>query len=1046
MSVQPEFIGRSAWLERFDTLLTDNTSEIWRITGRPGVGKSSLLDQFSRRCEQAKRRSVWLDLHEYQVTQGLDVLTDLAGSARFFDAANGNKSLRETLGEHYKAISGGIVGGLKLGQSLIPGGELIANGAATLLALGNGLAERDAQLSEQFAAAQPELFLLEALAAAGQHTPRPVCLIDSYEHILQSDSDIQSRLHWSAGDARSVNTARTMPVAQWFSHLLHDLQQHGWLVVACGRNIPHSKAEDAMQGFNDQEMMEAAKQRPDLRYALAEQPEAMLSLLQQVSFGGNPLWLQLGINLVEHLLEQGQDIAELAAQPDVLQRLFEDHDPFDLGACEGIEHGRYKLALLQRLSHNLAGMEDSVWKIALPRWLERPMVEAIFPEQAQSHALLHRLEIAGVFRHSGSRFFSLHEEVRDLLLADARQRGLLASREARDCHEALWQYLCRSHLQHLDEADYTSIIKGLFNPNDSAWLQAHKAIPEDWLFDASYHRIMALERLPLEDVTPADFWQALAGSVFLSLWDKFRVVFQIPNSHADQCRQHLDRFADERQRLQITLGKQSAEALLVAFRRGEISSFHDMDFWQQRVQHCGQAGDYLGFVFALDEQTCYNEILGVVDAMLQRYGDSEAAAVQAQCAEALVNKGVTLRQQMNDAAGAIATYDALLQRYGDSEDAAVQAQCAKALYNKGWTLGEKMNDAAGAIAAYDALLQRYGDSEAAAVQEQCAKALVNKGWTLGEKMNDAAGEIATYDALLQRYGDSEAAAVQEQCAKALYNKGWTLGNQMNDVAGAIAAYDALLQRYGDSEDAAVQAQCAEALFSKGVTLVEKMDDAAGAIAAYDALLQRYGDSEDAAVQERCAKALLNKGLTFGNQMNDATGEIAAYDALLQRYGDSEDAAVQAQCAKALFNKGWTLGEKMNDAAGEIATYDALLQRYGDSEDAAVQMRCAKTLYNKGMTLCYQMNDAAGAIATWDALLQRYSDSEDAVVQESCANALYSKGVTLLQQMNDAAGAIAAWDTLLQRYGDSEDAAVQDLCAMALAIKDLTLKMSDAARM
>jgi tetratricopeptide (TPR) repeat protein len=172
-------------------------------------------------------------------------------------------------------------------------------------------------------------------------------------------------------------------------------------------------------------------------------------------------------------------------------------------------------------------------------------------------------------------------------------------------------------------------------------------------------------------------------------------------------------------------------------------------------------------------------LVQMVDEMLSRHGDSSDSAVQEYCTKALINKGWTLADKLNDPAGAVSLYDDLLHRYGDSSEPAIHIQCVNALISKSRVLEKKLNDPIGAVAAY------------------CI---------LANNLNDPASVVAVYDALLHRYGDSAVSGVQEQCAKALFNKGWTL-NRMHDVAGAVACYDDLLARYSQSENSVIQAQC-----------------------------------------------------------------------------------------------------------------------------------------------------------------------------------------------------------------------------------------------
>ena len=187
-----QFIGREDWLNRFKDYLSQEKGVVWRITGQPGIGKSTLLRRFEHTCEHAERPNVWLDLENFTPAQGLEVLAAMASAARFFDTEKANKGWKEKAGEGFKTVSGGLIGALELGKDLIPGGGLAVGAAKVLVGLGEGVAGSAAQISENAAANHPELYLLEALAKAGEKLP--VCLIDTYEHILRNDLKIQSRL------------------------------------------------------------------------------------------------------------------------------------------------------------------------------------------------------------------------------------------------------------------------------------------------------------------------------------------------------------------------------------------------------------------------------------------------------------------------------------------------------------------------------------------------------------------------------------------------------------------------------------------------------------------------------------------------------------------------------------------------------------------------------------------------------------------------------------------------------------------------------------
>ena len=168
------------------------------------------------------------------------------------------------------------------------------------------------------------------------------------------------------------------------------------------------------------------------------------------------------------------------------------------------------------------------------------------------------------------------------------------------------------------------------------------------------------------------------------------------------------------------------------------------------------------------ERDEHEAAIEVYNELIERFGDSEAPAIQGTVAAALYNKGVTLLRQERFAA-AIEVYDELVGRFGDSEAPAIQGTVAAALYNKGVTLLRQERFAA-AIEVYDELVGRFGDSEAPAIQGTVAAALYNKGVTLLRQERFAAA-IEVYDELVGRFGDSEAPAIQETVAKTLVNKG-----------------------------------------------------------------------------------------------------------------------------------------------------------------------------------------------------------------------------------------------------------------------------------
>jgi tetratricopeptide (TPR) repeat protein len=950
-----QFIGREDWLKRFqDSCLNAERGEILRIVGQPGIGKSSLLGRFVQMCEADKHPNTWLNVENFAPATGLEVLTELARSARFFKAEKNSKSRREKEGEQAVRFKEALGSVLEAGKLFDPSGGLIAGGAKVLLDYGMGLAGNASQISENAIAVRPELYLLEALAKAGEM--KPVCMVDSWEHLLGSPS-IKSRLIFGHGAPRE-GTENPQSLSKWLVSLFEYLQGKGWRIVIAGRNIHDSVEGDRLPYFSRKEILDAASLRPALAAYLPEQEAAMATVLGTLSFKGNPLWLQIGMNLLEKLLAEGEDLERLAQQPEYLHACFETDDPNDIGGDVDVEEGRYKLNLLDRLTRSIAGLDDQAWKIALPRVLDNYIVAQLF-EANQARAIQHHFACAGVFRKSGKQF-TLHEEIRDLLLAHARSKGWLDSDDCRALHGKLWDYLNDIHLAKLPSELRDEVSREGFAGLDSTQIKEFQQrifahIPINWMLEACYHRVMSQAELADKNIPPVEFWQALGGSNSLSFLEKWRVAEYLPDLREDQVFRLVEQFYEERREWSNMFGMETERALREAQLAGQIEVLQDLSFWEQRIRDHGLPGDYFGFQTILND--FYSGIhderhVQVIDELLAHYGGATESEVQLQCATALFNKGVTLIEQLDDPEGGVDAYNELLERYGKPDaPEEMLGQCAKALYNKGLTLKSEFDDPQGEVDAYDELLNRYGKLDAPEeVLVACAAALFNKGVTLIRRLDDPQGAVDAYDELLERYGKPDAPEeVQVQCASALYNKGVTLESRLDDPQGEVDAYDELLNRYGKLDaPEGVQVACAKALFFKGGTLRSRFDDPQGEVDAYDELLKRYGKPDaPEEVQVQCVKALFNKGVTLISRLDDPEGGVDAYDELLKRYGKPDaPEEVQVRCAKALCNKGVTLISRLDDPEGGVDAYDELLKRYGKpGAPEGVQVQCLIVMQN-----------------------------------------------------------------------------------------------------
>jgi hypothetical protein len=147
---------------------------------------------------------------------------------------------------------------------------------------------------------KPELQLLQQFADAGEF--RPVCLVDTFEHLLNDNKQLKSRLDFRFQTPQENSTIREMPVGAWLLPLFHYLQTHGWCIVVAGRVIDNQKNTE-LQAFNPMEIKAAIHSRPELDHFMNDYSDAMIRILSILSFNGNPLWLHLAMNKLERLLQ-----------------------------------------------------------------------------------------------------------------------------------------------------------------------------------------------------------------------------------------------------------------------------------------------------------------------------------------------------------------------------------------------------------------------------------------------------------------------------------------------------------------------------------------------------------------------------------------------------------------------------------------------------------------------------------------------------------------------------------------------------------------------
>nr|CRH06467.1 protein of unknown function [Candidatus Magnetococcus massalia] len=883
------FVGRQEQMNRFTEGLTQGHGEIIRHTGLPGIGKSMLLRELCNICEEQAHPHIWLDLEGWLPANEQEALLELTRFAHHLDLQQAAKSLSERIAEGVQTLTHGLDVSEQIAEEFaIPGGKATAKiGKVVISNAARPLLNQRAQVSDEEAKNHPERYLLNTLVSIGQkeEQTRPVLFLDAYEHILKNDPKIQSSLSLAFNHPREIRS-HEINLSHWLANLVQWLSERGWLVVLAGRNIPNSNQQDEIPRFSKEEILNAIEQHPALNGYLLDEAESLLRILTTLSFGGNPLWLQIGINLLEKLLEEGESLADLAAADSkYLQECFETEDPLSTDAYDGIEHGHCKLNLINRMLPTLEGMEAQAWRIALPRILDRGMVRVLFDEK-QANMILHNFKLAGVFRKERTQF-ALHEEIRDLLLAYARSKGLLALEKVKPLHGKLWGYILEKFELHEEE--------GLAK-------ERVEAVPHIWLLEACHHRCFSVIEPDEHQLEPVKFATLLMGSSSLTIPDKFSLAKEIPSLPQADLSVWEDRFEKEYEHLSDLLGSELMQSFWNDMILGKVHSIDNQNYWKNRVQKGGSAAEYWALIlvlFMVKERP--ETIIQYIDELQKKFSRSADVNVQMYCAKALFNKGATLDHKLKYPHQAVATYDLLWQTYRDSDHPPIQEQCAKALFNKGGTLRRELKDPHQVVTTYDLLWQTYSNSDHPPIQEQCAKTLFNKGVTLGQELKDPDQAVATYDLLWQTYRDSDHPPIQEQCAKALVNKGITLAGELKVPHQAVTTFDLLWKTYSDSDHPPIQELCAEALFDKGVTLAEDLKDPHQAVATYDLLWQTYRDSDHSSIQEQCAKALVNQGGTLADELKDPPAGVAAWDEMLNHFGDSPEPSIQALCLSALEN-------------------------------------------------------------------------------------------------------------------------------------------------
>ena len=430
-------------------------------------------------------------------------------------------------------------------------------------------------------------------------------------------------------------------------------------------------------------------------------------------------------------------------------------------------------------------------------------------------------------------------------------------------------------------------------------------------------------------------------------------------------------------------------------------------------------------IFDAFNAKAYEKVIEAADKAFASRSVDWSRVPEASIALAFYKKAIA-QEHLGDSEGAIRAYDEVIERFGSSDAVALQIPVAMALLNRGGVRSE-LGDLEGALTACDEVIERFGSSDAAALQRPVAMALLNRGHVRRD-LGDLEGAIRACDEVVERFGSSDAAALQRPVAMALLNRG-RVRSELGDLEGAIRACDEVVERFGSSDAVALQIPVAMALLNRGRVRSE-LGDLEGAIRACDEVVERFGSSDAVALQIPVAMALLNRG-RVRYARGDLEGAIRACDEVVERFGSSDAAALQRPVAMALLNRGHVRRD-LGDLEGAIRACDEVVERFGSSDAAALQIPVAMALLNRGRVRS-ELGDLEGAIRACDEVVERFGSSDAVALQIPVAAALLDRG-GVRRDLGELEGAIRAYDEVIECFGISDAAALQIQVANALLYK------------
>ncbi|MFZ2727648.1 MAG: tetratricopeptide repeat protein [Methylococcaceae bacterium] len=455
------FIGREPQLTELKHLINTKQGALFVITGKSGMGKSTLLRHIAD--IYANKGQSFIDINDVPpLKTTVEFLTHLAKCGQGLTETQ--KALSKIKGTYKNPIE--IIASYKdlateTTQAVLGDNsenvneeskESVINWVVIidkwLDKLFKNIPEYIEKINKQ-KLGDPELFLLNALKKDCKK--QPLIFIDTYERLQAAQELSQQKINSRYSKLNQHLTAAPVQLSlqDWLDNFIEFLRKHGAIVIIAGRKGGYwqTKAQSLPQ-FNDDDIINliSCSDYTNLQALLLDEQtqQALLSLLNRLSFNGIPLWLQLALNFVSLELANDSDITKLA-QTSSIESLFAIPETESELNSINTDNARCKLALFKRVMQHNLDLEELAWQMALPRSLTKPILIILFAEKA--NLLRDSFIQAGLLSPLRLETDStrLHDEIRDLLLSYAAYKGWLELEQTKNLHKQLADFFAQQY-------------------------------------------------------------------------------------------------------------------------------------------------------------------------------------------------------------------------------------------------------------------------------------------------------------------------------------------------------------------------------------------------------------------------------------------------------------------------------------------------------------------------------------------------------------------------------------------------------------------------